>query len=153
MERGRAAMSAIANIQGGNGYPDLNGIATFEQTDWGTLVTVEVERLPTGAACSGGIFALHIHEGERCTGTPGDAFADARSHYNPAGCPHPYHAGDLPPLIGNNGYAYMSVLTDRFTVHEIIGRVIVIHEGRDDFTTQPSGNAGTKIGCGVIVGV
>ena len=67
--------------------------------------------------------------------------------------PHPYHAGDLPPLIGNDGFAYMSVLTNRFKIDEIINKVIVIHENKDDFTTQPSGNAGKKIGCGKIVKV
>ena len=45
----------------------------------------------------------------------------------------------------------MSLLTNRFTVDEIINKVIVIHANKDDFTTQPSGNAGTKIGCGKIL--
>ena len=45
----------------------------------------------------------------------------------------------------------MSVLTNRFTVREIVGRVIIIHEEMDDFSTQPAGNAGTKIACGKIV--
>ena len=45
----------------------------------------------------------------------------------------------------------MSVLTNRFTVDEIINKVIIIHENKDDFTTQPSGGAGTKIDCGKII--
>lgn len=142
---------AIAKIRGGNGYPNLCGTAIFEQTYKGVLVTVKVKNLPENKICNGGIFALHIHEGESCTGNAEDGFANAKTHYNPLDCPHPFHAGDLPPLIGNNGFAYMSVLTDRFKLCEIINRVIVIHENRDDFTTQPSGNAGTKIGCGKIL--
>lgn len=144
-------MNAIARIRGGNGYPDLNGTATFVQTNRGVLVTVRACRLPRSTTCHGGIFAIHIHEGESCTGDGFDQFSNAKTHYNPLDCPHPYHAGDLPPLIGNNGFAYMSVLTNRFTVSEIINKVIVIHENKDDFTTQPSGNSGTKIGCGEIV--
>ncbi len=143
--------SAKAIITGGNGYPSLNGMATFIQTLKGVLITVKVNGLPKSPPCSGGIFALHIHECENCTGDATDAFSNAKTHFNPFNCPHPYHAGDLPPLIGNNGYAYMSVLTDRFTLGQIINKVIVIHEGKDDFSTQPTGNAGTKIGCGKII--
>lgn len=57
---------------------------------------------------------------------------------------------NLPPLIENNGYAYMSVLTNKFKIENIIGKVIIIHDPSDDFTTQPSGNSGTKIACGKI---
>ena len=90
----------------------------------------------------------HIHEGGACTG---DGFADTGGHYNPAGADHPCHAGDLPPLFATGGgRAELRVLTDRFSVREIIGRTVVIHSGPDDFTTQPAGNAGSKIACGVI---
>ena len=44
----------------------------------------------------------------------------------------------------------MAVLTDRFRIPEIIGRTVVIHSGRDDFTSQPAGDSGTRIACGVI---
>ncbi len=146
-------INAIAEIRGGNGYPNLKGRATFTQTQNGVLVTVIAKELPENSLCSGGIFALHIHDGESCTGNEQDNFSDAKGHYNPKDCPHPNHSGDLPPLIGNDGFAYMTVLTNRFTVEEIIGKVIVIHENKDDFTTQPSGNSGTKIGCGKILRV
>ena len=68
--------------------------------------------------------------GTSCTGTSDDEFADSKSHYNPNNCPHPYHAGDLPPLIECNGYAYMSVLLDRFELNDIIGKVLIIHESQ-----------------------
>ena len=141
----------FAKIWGGNGYPDLRGCATFLQTEEGVLVTVRVSGLPINSRCEGGIFAMHIHAGENCVGDSNDQFSGAKTHYNPEDCLHPYHAGDMPPLIGNNGVAYMSVLTNRFTISEILGKVIVIHQNKDDFTTQPSGNSGTKIGCGKII--
>ena len=72
------------------------------------------------------------------------------SHYNPKDCEHPYHAGDLPSLFGNNGLAAAAFLTDRFFVDDVIGKVVIIHDHPDDFTTQPSGSSGTKIACGVI---
>ena len=71
-------------------------------------------------------------------------------HYNPQNTEHPNHAGDMPPLLGNQGYAYSVFYDKRFTIQEIIGRAVIIHEKPDDFTTQPSGNSGAKIGCGVI---
>lgn len=144
--------TAIAKIKGSSDYPNLHGTVTFKQTRSGVLVTAEVCGLPCENKCNSEIFAFHIHNGTCCTGNSKDPFADADAHYNPGNCPHPYHAGDLPPLFSNRGYAYMSVLTDRFTVKEIIGKVIIIHDQVDDFTTQPSGNAGTKIACGKIVG-
>lgn len=88
--------------------------------------------------------------GSSCTGNSIDEFADAKTHYNPNNCLHPYHVGDLPPLIENNGYSYMSVFLNKFKVKDIIGKVIIIHDMPDDFTTQPSGNSGTKIACGII---
>ena len=79
-----------------------------------------------------------------------DDFANAKSHYNPNNCPHPFHVGDLPPLIENNGYAYMSFLLNKFKISNIIGKVIIIHDMPDDFKSQPAGSSGTKIACGKI---
>ena len=79
-------------------------------------------------------------------------FPGTEGHYNPMGQEHPEHAGDLPPLLSTkDGYAYLSVLSDRFTVKEIIGLTAVIHMNPDDFTAQPSGNAGSQLAIGRIV--
>ena len=83
-------------------------------------------------------------------GNAEDPFADALTHYNPNDCEHPNHAGDLPPLFDNSGYSFQTVLTNRFTVKEIIGKTIIIHAMPDDFKTQPSGDSGMKIACGKI---
>ncbi|MDY3869634.1 MAG: superoxide dismutase family protein [Clostridiaceae bacterium] len=80
----------------------------------------------------------------------GGAFSNALSHYDPGSCPHPYHAGDLPPLFGNSGYAFQVFFTDRFSVREILGKTVIIHANPDDFTTQPAGKAGQRIACGEI---
>ena len=58
-------------------------------------------------------------------GTPEDPFALAEGHYNPDNCPHPYHAGDLPPLFGNKGIAWSAFLTDRFRVGDVIGKTVL----------------------------
>lgn len=142
---------AAAQIKGSEKYPNLNGKVTFTQMQMGVLVTAEIRGLPFGSKCDRGIFGFHIHSGESCGGTAEDPFSEAKGHYDNADCPHPYHAGDLPPLFGNKGYAYMSVFTDRFTVREIIGKTVIIHSKPDDFTTQPSGNSGSRIACGRIM--
>ena len=56
----------------------------------------------------------------------------------------------MPPLFGADGYAFLAFVSSRFTVNEILGKTVIIHSGVDDFKTQPSGNAGEKIACGVI---
>ena len=143
---------AIANIKGNPLYPDLHGRVIFKQESYGTVVTAEIYCLPvTPKKCAPNIFGFHIHDGTSCTGNSSDPFSNAGSHYNPNNCPHPANAGDLPPLFGNDGYAYLSTLTNHFTVSEIIGKVIIIHDKPDDFTTQPSGNSGNKIACGEII--
>lgn len=142
---------ASAVIRGSREHSSIRGRADFYQTGYGVLVSVLVRGLPTKAgACGKQVFAVHIHSGNSCTGDPDDPFAAAMTHYNPDNCPHPYHAGDMPPLFDTGSGAFMSFLTDRFTIDEIIGRVIIIHSEPDDFTTQPSGNSGKKIACGVI---
>lgn len=142
---------AMAVINGSAEFPDINGTVTFVQKKNGVLVTASINGLPQGDnECSDKIFGFHIHEGKSCTGNEQDPFADAKAHYNPNGCLHPFHAGDLPPLFENDGYAYLSVLTNRFSLPEIIGRAVIIHDMPDNFTTQPSGDSGMKIACGII---
>lgn len=145
MYQNKNDFQASAVIRGGQEAPDLSGVARFFQRSDGVLVTIQVTGLP--AENPGGFFSLHIHGGSGCAG---ENFAGTGGHFNPAGTPHPAHAGDLPPLLSCGGRAYLAVLTDRFTVADIIGRTVVIHGGSDDFRSQPAGDAGTKIACGVI---
>ena len=142
---------AVAIITGSAEYPGLGGIVRFYQTRQGVLVATEISGLPAPQLqCESPVFGFHIHGGEECSGNETDPFADALSHFNPDTCPHPYHAGDMPPLFGVNGYAFSVFFTDRFTVKEVIGKTVIIHSMPDDFTTQPSGNSGQKIACGKI---
>ena len=143
---------APAELRGSAAYPNLRGKVSFYQVGSKVLVTAAVEGFPNeNGKCLYPVYAMHIHTGASCTGNIADPFADTGSHYNPNGCAHPYHAGDLPPLFSNKGSAWSAFVTDRFTVREIINRTVVIHERADDFKTQPSGDSGKKIACGVIV--
>lgn len=143
--------NAVASIKGSAEYPDIQGIVRFYNTRYGILVSAQVSGLPSNKnKCTSPVFGFHLHEGTECSGNKSDPFANAKMHYNPDECLHPYHAGDMPPLFGNSGYAVSVFLTDRVTFKEIIGKTVIIHSKPDDFTTQPSGNAGEKIACGVI---
>lgn len=143
--------SAKAYIKGSKDYPNINGIVLFKETKSGVLLTAKIDGLPQSEnSCNGRFFGFHIHSGISCTGNAEDEFANSGVHYNPNNCLHPYHSGDLPPLIENNGYAYMSVLIGKFKIDDITGRTMIIHDMPDDFTTQPSGNSGKKIACGKI---
>lgn len=136
--------SAIAHVSGGETLPELRGTVRFFPRCEGTLVVADINGLPDSDT---GFFAFHIHEGGDCCGS---GFPNTGGHYNPEGAAHPRHAGDLPPLLSDNGKAYSQVMTGRFRVSDIIGRTVVIHSDPDDFKTQPSGNAGQKIACGII---
>ena len=144
MTRNSNATMAIAHVCGGEGYPQLRGTIRFLPRCGGTLVVADIHCLPDSET---GFFAFHIHEGDNCQG---DGFPNTGGHYNLYGADHPCHAGDLPPLLSVNGRAYAQILTGRFCVNDVIGKTVVIHNDPDDFTTQPSGNAGSKIACGAI---
>lgn len=131
--------SVMARVTGGKEAPCLFGTVKFYAMGKHVLVVAEISGLP---ATKTDFFAFHIHTGNSCDNSGG--------HYNPESVPHPLHAGDLPPLISCGGRAFLVVLTGRFSLCDITGKVVIIHENADDFTTQPSGNPGKQIACGVI---
>lgn len=148
----RQPPQALAVVRGSAEYPGIHGDIRFYQLREGVMVVAEVNGLPAPEeACQSSVFGFHIHEGKDCSGNQENPFANAESHYNPHNCPHPGHAGDMPPLFGNKGYAFCAFLTDRFTVKEVLDRTVIIHAKPDDFTTQPSGNAGAMMACGKII--
>ena len=145
--------NAWAAVRGNQTHPRLLGSVKFFQTQAGVLVLAEIWGLPTQEENPSGIFGFHIHSGRSCGGAPegeGEGFPEAGGHLNPAEKPHPLHMGDLPPLFARNGYAWTAFLTSRFTIRDILGHTVIIHAQPDDFSTQPSGNAGPMLACGVI---
>jgi Cu-Zn family superoxide dismutase len=129
------------------------GEATFEQVGAKVHVVVYVQGLKPGQE-----HGLHIHEVGDCSS--GDGMS-TKGHFNPFGKPHgnsgsaERHAGDLPSLkAGKDGRAKVDVELDGITVTpgpaSIIGRGLIVHADPDDYKTQPTGNAGARIACGVI---
>jgi len=145
-------LRATAQLQPTKGSKTF-GEATFEEAGGKVHVVVYVQGLKPGQE-----HGLHIHEVGNCSS--GDGMS-AKGHFNPYGKPHAHHgtperhAGDLPPLkAAKNGRAKVDVMLDVITIGpgpgSIIGRGLIVHADPDDFRTQPTGNAGARIACGVI---
>jgi len=131
----------------------VTGMATLTDTSAGLQVVVEVSNVTPGA------HGLHIHQFGSC----GDGGNAAGGHYNPDGVKHGFlpkdgfsgaHAGDLGNIeIGANGSGTLELTLPPLRLsgapYSVGGRAIVLHEKGDDFG-QPTGNAGGRIGCGVI---
>jgi Cu-Zn family superoxide dismutase len=126
------------------------GHATFTEDATGAVhVSVHLRGVPEPA-----LHGLHIHTTGVCE--PSASFLTANGHYNPGAAMHGSHAGDLPNLIVNPGGAGRLNLTiDHLTVDELLagdGSALVVHEGTDDLVTNPTGNSGGRIACGVLTG-
>lgn len=148
--------NAIAYIFGGPLAPNISGVVLFSEAPGGTEVSVEVNGLPAYKPVENGQppigpHGFHIHEKGICSaGDPNAPFMAAGDHWNPTNQPHGNHAGDLPVLFSNNGYARMSFFTNKFNVSDVIGKAVIIHQNPDDYRTQPSGASGKRLACGIV---
>jgi Cu-Zn family superoxide dismutase len=146
------APRATAQLQPTKGNKTF-GEATFDQIGSKVRVVVYVQGLKPGQE-----HGLHIHEVGDCSS--GDGMS-TKGHFNPFGKPHGHpgsserHAGDLPALkAGKDGRGKVEAEVDLISVTpgpgSIIGRGLIVHADPDDYKTQPTGNAGARIACGVI---
>ena len=142
------APGAAAWVTGNSANPGLSGLVKFYATPYGgILVEAEFFGLPNSSVPgSTGFYAMHIHENGECA----IPFDRTGNHYSRTPAMHPDHTGDMIPLFANQGYAWCAFYDKRIALPEIMGRSVVVHAMPDDFVTQPSGNSGEKIGCGVI---
>lgn len=147
-----AAGSAVANLAPTTGNT-TSGTVRFTQQGDRVLVVGEVRGLRPNAE-----HGFHVHERGDCSSGDGNS---AGGHYNPAGQPHgrhgagAHHAGDLPSLRADGaGVARFSFSSTTIGVGrgpaDIVGRGLIVHRDPDDFTTQPTGNAGARLACAVI---
>ncbi|NNE32712.1 MAG: superoxide dismutase family protein [Winogradskyella sp.] len=135
---------------------NVEGTVTFTQTG------DEVSMVANMSGLTEGTHAIHIHEKADCSS------ADAKStggHWNPTAQPHGkwgdeagYHKGDIGNFeVGTDGKGMVEFSTDQWCMgcgddtKDIIGKAIIVHQGTDDFTSQPSGDAGSRVSCGGII--
>jgi superoxide dismutase, Cu-Zn family len=137
---------------------DAVGLATFTEDGDGVTIHLLIERLTPGE------HGWHLHEFGVCDPNGDEPFSSAGGHWNPTDQPHgapdaaEHHVGDFGNLVASaDGLAEVEITSTDFTlgqgptsVYDEDGTAIVVHEGVDDLTTQPSGNSGPRYACGVV---
>jgi Cu-Zn family superoxide dismutase len=129
----------------------VKGVVTFTKVEGGVKIVADVEGLTPGD------HGFHIHEFGDCSSADGTS---AGGHFNPHGNPHggptaeKRHAGDLGNLTADDaGKAHLEWVDPHMVLEghgSILGRSVIVHAKADDLTTQPTGNAGARVACGVI---
>jgi len=134
---------------GGN----VTGTLTLTAVQDGVEIRGDVSGLPPGST-----HGFHVHEKGDCSAP--DA-SSAGPHFNPTGAPHgqagsdPHHVGDMPNIVADQrGVAHVDIVLHGATLDagegSIRGRAVVVHHDPDDYASQPAGNAGSRVACGVI---
>jgi Cu-Zn family superoxide dismutase len=151
------AMITHAEAKLSGTYPDtaVDGTVRFDSDSAGKVkMTLDIT-IPKKAGKS---VALHIHEHGNC----GDTAMLAHGHWNPTNAQHgkwgsgSFHAGDIGNVkLNAQGKGTMTLTTDLWTLggkpdKNILGKAMIVHGGADDYKSQPAGNSGTRIGCGMI---
>ena len=148
---GSTGPKAIATLEPTKGNTAA-GTVTFQQKGDRVMVTANVTGLPPNSE-----HGFHAHEKGDCSS--GDGMSTG-GHFNPNGKPHgpqsaDHHAGDMPGLKADaNGNAQASFELTGVTIGtgaaDLVGRGLIVHAAPDDFKTQPTGNSGARVACGVI---
>lgn len=133
--------AAVAELKGRDEYSDTIGQVCFYGFDDMVVISATFHNLPTTQT---GIFGFHIHENGVCEGD----FSSAGGHFGDGS--HPEHAGDMPPIFSAGGNGFLAFATYRFQISDVIDKSVILHASRDDFSSQPSGDSGTRIACGII---
>lgn len=149
------SVSAAAEMKGVDGKG--LGKTSFIQTAGGVLLQVRLEGLKAG------VHAIHIHETGKCEGPD---FESAGGHFNPDNVSHGYlvgresHAGDMPNFtVSSDGKAVVEIMNPDVVVtagnpNSLLGgagAAVVVHSGADDYKSQPAGDSGERVACGVIM--
>jgi len=148
--------TAVAVLHGSPEHPKLKGTVHFIEEGNHVWVVARVSGIEKA-----GLYGFHLHEVGRCIpGPPGRRFESAGGHFNPTGAHHAcinspqHHAGDLGNLpVAHDGTGVLEEASETLAFSgplSIVGRAVVLHAGQDDCATQPAGNSGARIACGVV---
>jgi Cu-Zn family superoxide dismutase len=148
-------MTATATLQGAPEDTDFSGTITVTQEGNGVRVVADVQGVDRD-----GRHGFHVHETGECAHGEGSGhFTSAGGHFNPNNAEHTCppnearHAGDLGNIEITNGTGRADVTTDLLTLsgpNSVVGKAIILHANEDDCQTQPTGNAGDRLACGVV---
>lgn len=145
---------AHAEISGTKSDTTVTGTAHFERRGDVIAMTLSLH-VPSKANST---VAVHFHEHGDCSNNG----EDAHGHWNPTGEDHgewnkgAYHSGDIGNVkLDRDGKATINIESNRWTIGgdsntNILSKAIIVHSGVDDYKTQPTGNSGARIGCGVV---
>ncbi len=138
---------AVAVLHPTDGF-DAKGTVYFTAVENGVQLTAEISGLSEGNK------GFHIHQYGDCTATNGTS---AGGHFNPEGMDHAgptdaiRHMGDMGNITANaQGNAMIDYVDKTIHINMILGRGVIVHNGEDDLSSQPSGAAGPRVACGVI---
>jgi Cu-Zn family superoxide dismutase len=149
---GAAAQNKVAATLAPSAGNNVAGNVVFVQEGRKLFVIAEVTGLKPGA------HGFHVHEKGDCSAPD---FSSAGGHFNPGSQPHgdptagAHHAGDMPVLVADasgkaTARAELRTMSIDGSANDIVGKAVVVHADPDDFRTQPAGNSGARIACGVI---
>ncbi len=147
--------TVTSNVAGAQlaGPGGAKAVVTFTEEPGGVHVVARVE------GAKAGTHGFHVHAVGSCDAPD---FKSAGDHFNPGNTPHggptapQHHAGDFGNVeVGADGTGNVDLVTAELTLgsggaNDVLGKAVILHEGTDDLTTQPSGNSGARIACGVV---
>lgn len=150
-----AASSTTVTLMGDPADTDFAGTLSITPEGSGVHIVADVAGVDTD-----GKHGIHVHENGMCDhqGEGGKHFTSAGGHFNPANAEHacpptdPRHAGDLGNIEVTGGKGHLELSVANVTADQLNGKAIILHAGEDDCKTQPTGNAGDRLACGVVGG-